>query len=331
MPVLPVAIRGDANVQLEGIAATLRSMPERVQPSIVPLLCAQIPTKRAYEELVHVSAVPKARKWIEERAGGVIATLKQTIANDTYEVSVEINGDDWDDDRIGAYGPLVQEMMQSLLLAPDELVTTNLIVNGTSGLSYDGVAFYAATHKWPNGEFSTAQLNLQSQTGTAADQIENDFYVALAAMSNWKDDRGRLRIPPADLFGDGALAVHFPAGNATLAQAMNRVFGITKGGDAFDLVVTSGSGATKKSALSGRAQLIPDGYLSSSSNAWYLHSIKGSLPSSKPFAFLDREPAHVTILSKGTEHYEKNNSVMILGKRRFGMGYLKPERSQKVA
>lgn len=325
---LPVVVKGDANVQLEGIAGVLRSMPQRVQPNISRLLCAQLPSTRGYEELLHVNAVPKARKWIEKRAGGVVATIKQTITVDTYEVSLEIGADDYSDDRAAAYQPLAEEMMMRLLLAPDELVTTVLIAGGTGLTCFDGSAFYATGHKWPGGEYQTNQSNLQTGTGTSADQIEADFYTAKAAMLNWKDDRGVPRIAPEDFMGEGALIVHFSP-TAAMLQNMNRVFGFTKGGDAFDIVVTGGGGVARKSALAGQAIMVPDPHLTDATD-WYLHSTKSPISAQRPFAFIDREAPRVTILGKGTEHYEKENTVLILGKRRFGLGVLRPERSQKV-
>lgn len=325
---LPVSVRGDANVQLEGIASVLRSMPQRVQPVLSRLICAQLPSSRGYEELLHVNAVPKAKKWIEKRSGGVVATIKQTIGVDTYEVSLEINADDYADDRVAAYQPLAEEMLMRLLLAPDELVSTILVAGGTALPCFDGSNFYATGHKWPGGEYQTNQSNLLSGSGANADNIETDFYSGKAAILNWKDDRGVPRVAPEDVMGDSALIVHFPA-TAAMMQNMNRVFGLTKGGDAFDIVVTGGGGVARKSALAGQAVLVADPHLTDTSD-WYIHSTKSPVAAQRPFAFIDREAPHVTILGKGTEHYEKENTVLILGKRRFGLGVLRPERSIKI-
>ena len=333
MPFLPVKIRGDANTQVRGIAALLQNMPNRVQPMVMPLICAQINSTRGFEQFIHVSAVPKARKWDkQERAGGVVGTLSQVITNDTYEVSLAIDGDDWKDDQIGAYQSLAAQVAKSLILCPDELVTTNLIANGASIVAYDGQNFYSTGHKWPNGEYTTSQSNLQTQSGTTGDKIENDFYMAKAAMATWRDDRGRLRIAPQEIEGENCLVVHYPAGDKNISQNMNRVFGISKNGDPYDVTVldntaTQSYATNRKSALAGKAILIPDGYLTG--DDWYLHCIGGESPE-RPFVFLDREPPFVVIYGPGSEHYDKYNEVLILGKRRFGLGVLRPERSQAI-
>jgi hypothetical protein len=296
----------------------------------MPLICAQIPSTRAYEQIVFVSAVPKVRKWVTERAGGVVATLTEQINNDTYEVSMAISGDDYDDDQVGAYAPIMQEMMVSLLLAPDELVATNLIANGPSTLGYDGVNFYATTHKWPNGNYTTSQSNYPAKSGSDPASIETDFFTARNNIAAWKDDQGRLRIPPGDLSDAEGIVVHHPV---ALEQAMMRVFDKTPGGDAFDLQPVNANDQTKfprKSQLAGRVVRISDPYLdANSTTTWYVHSIRG-VGYNKPFAFLDREGPSVQIFARGSEHYAKYNEVLILGRRRFGLGFLKPERSQAI-
>ena len=326
---LSVVVRGDPNIQLRGTAATLRSVVERVQPRIMPLICAQIPSTRAFEQIVFVSAVPKIRKWVTERAGGVVATLTEQINNDTYEISMAISGDDYDDDQVGAYAPIMQEMMVSLLLAPDELVVSNLMANATTTLGYDGVPFYGATHKWPNGNFQTAQVNKQTQSGTDPASIENDYFTARNAIATWKDDQGRLRIPPGDLIGNEALVVHHPQ---ALEQAMERVFDKSAGGEAQQLQpISDQTKFPRLSQVAGKVIRIADPYLDTNIGAtqWFIHSIRG-VGYNKPFAFLDREGPSVQIFARGSEHYAKYNEVLILGRRRFGLGVLKPERSQRI-
>ena len=323
---LPVRVKGDSNINLVAMAASIRSLPAIVVPRLVSRLAFTYPSVRQEEYFVHVNAVPKARKWTEERAGGVIATIKQTVVNDTYEVSMAISGDDWADDQIGLYTPLAQEMMARLLLAPDELITTNLISVGTTITGYDGVAFYGTTHVWPNGEYTTAQINYNSGSGTDAEDIQADFYTALAAMQGWKDDRGvPKQFQPAFESAENIVIHH----SLALMQPMQQVFDLSKGGQPFNIqspVATTGIPSQSRAA--GLATRVPDANLSG--NSWYIHFTGGVMPVQRPFVFLDREAPNVTILSKGSEHYDKYNEVLILGKRRFGLGVLRPESSQQV-
>jgi len=321
---LPVRVKGDSNIHLTALVATIRSLPAIVSPRLVNRIAYTYKSIRGEEYFVHVNAVPKARKWTEERAGGVVATIKQTITNDTYEISMAISGDDWSDDQIGLYAPLAKEVMARLVLAPDELIVTDLINNGESLSAFDGQYFYATGHVWPNGEYTTGQSNLYTGTGVTAEAIHADFFGALAVMQAWKDDRGAPKMFQQAFENPENVVVHHAVG---LNAAMNAVFGSAKNGEPFSMEIGS-AGAFRKSQASGMASRIPDAHLSG--NDWYMHFTGGPMEAQRPFVFLDREAANVTILGKGSEHYDKYNEVLILGKRRFGLGMLRPECSQKI-
>ena len=320
---LPVRVKGDSNIHLTALAATIRSLPNVVIPRLATRIAYTYPSVRGEEYFVHVNAVPKARKWTEERAGGAIATIKQTVTNDTYEVSMGISGDDWSDDQIGLYTPLAQEMMARLLMAPDELITTDLIANGRTNTGFDGQYFYDTVHVWPNGEYTTSQVNYQSGTGTTAETIHTDFYTALVALQGWKDDRGAPRMYQQAFQDPNNLVIHH---SLALTAAMQAVFDLDKSGAPFTLL--NETYGTLQSRAAGLAVRVPDANLSG--NSWYIHFTGGPMVAQRPFVFLDREAPNVTILSKGSEHYDKYNEVLILGKRRFGLGYLRPECSQQV-
>lgn len=328
-PFLPVTIIGESNTQLSGVAAVIRSAPQRVSPVLTPRICYMPKSVKGSEDIVFVSAVPKVEKREVAGQGGAIGTLKKTITVDSYEVSLEIPGDDYDDDQIGAYSPLAADLAMALQLAPDELVTNNLVEYGTTGTAYDSVAFYATTHKWPGGKSTTSNDNLGTGTGTDEDDVENDYWSAYQRAAAWLDDRDRLKNPPQLLQNPADIIVHYPV---NLAKVMDRVFGKTAGGDAFELYHDTGAttdtvSTVKKSTLAGKATLQMDGYLAS--NDWYIHFVGGG-EADKPFVFLNRQPASVVVLSKGSEHFAKHGTILIKGTMRFGLGYNKPERSQKI-
>ena len=322
-PSLPFVITGDSNVQLAGIRSVIRSTPERVQPILAPRICYMPPSDRGYEEYVFVSAVPKVAKRMVAGKGGIVGTIKQTINNDSYEVEMEIPGDDWDDDRIGAYAPIAQDLANSLMLAPDELVTTQLVARGESLTAFDGIAFYHTAHKWPGGENTTSQLNKQTGTGTDPDDIENDYWLGYNATAGWVDDRGRLKVPGAFLVDPASIIVQH---SLALNQAVRRVFGTLRNGDAFDLVVDKGD-VTRKSALAGEAVDFRDGYLTG--NSWYIHFVGGG-PTDRPFVLQVREQPQIDVLSRGSEWFKVHKTILIKGSMRFGLGVFKPERSQKI-
>lgn len=68
-----------------------------------------------------------------------------TINNKTYEGTVAITRDDFEDDNLGVYTPLFQEMGRAAAAQPDELVFTALR-DGNKTDCYDGKHFFDSEH-----------------------------------------------------------------------------------------------------------------------------------------------------------------------------------------
>lgn len=317
MPATPVSISGDPNAALTALAAVMRDVPSQVQPQVLPLIAREVPSTKKSEDYLFVNAVPKLQKVVSQQApGGVMTTKKINIANDTYEASLAIKREEWDDDQVGLYAPLAAELMQGAILAPEELLSSSLIPGGATATAHDGQYFYDTDHAWPGGEFTTSQVNKQTGAGTTAANIETDFFKCINAMQGWKDDRGRLKIPAGILNSAGLLVHHAPALNA----AMSTVFDATAGGESHYLA------ANQLSLLTGRARRISDPYLSG--NDWYVHAIGD--PMHKPFVYQTREALNAIILGPGSEHYKVYGEVLIKVRTRFALGYANFERSQMV-
>ena len=88
---------------------------------------------------------PKLREWIGERQ---IQRMKEDgykLTNKKYEATVGVSRDDIEDDNLGVYDPIVEQMGSSAVEHIDENVFGKLL-NGFSDLCYDGKPFFAADH-----------------------------------------------------------------------------------------------------------------------------------------------------------------------------------------
>jgi phage major head subunit gpT-like protein len=88
---------------------------------------------------------PKFREWIGDRVIKNMAAHGYTITNKHWESSVGVNRDDIEDDNIGVYSPLFQEMGRASTVQPDELVFP-LLKDGFNQLCYDGQNFFDTDH-----------------------------------------------------------------------------------------------------------------------------------------------------------------------------------------
>ncbi|RHW21887.1 Mu-like prophage major head subunit gpT family protein [Pseudomonas jilinensis] len=93
---------------------------------------------------------PKLREWIGDRVVKDMAAQGYQITNKLFEGTVGVKRTDIEDDNLGIYTPLMQEMGRAAGVHPDELVF-ELLKLGDSSLCYDGQNFFDTDHPvFPN-------------------------------------------------------------------------------------------------------------------------------------------------------------------------------------
>lgn len=111
---------------------------------------------------------PKLREWIGDRVINSMQEHGYTITNKTFESTVGVDREDIEDDNVGIYSPIFQEMGRAVQIQPDELIY-GLLSSGTTTLCFDGQNFFDTDHPvYPNAD----------GTGTAE------------SVSNWDDNSG---------------------------------------------------------------------------------------------------------------------------------------------
>ena len=111
---------------------------------------------------------PQLREWIGDRVVNDMKAHGYQITNKTFEGTVGVDRDDIEDDEVGIYSPLFEEMGRAAEVQPEELIFA-LLAAGTSTTCYDGQYFFDTDHPvYPNAD----------GTGTAA------------SVANWDDNAG---------------------------------------------------------------------------------------------------------------------------------------------
>lgn len=116
---------------------------------------------------------PKLREWVGDRVVKDMAAHSYAIENKDWEATVGVDRNDIEDDNLGIYSPLVQEMGYAAATYPDELVFP-LLKAGTTTTCYDGQYFFDTDHP------VHAEVN-----GTGA----------VASVSNYDDNGGAPQTP----------------------------------------------------------------------------------------------------------------------------------------
>lgn len=104
-----------------------------------------VPSSVREETYAWLGAFPRMREWIGERVVNNLAAHGYSIKNKDFELTVEVDRNDIEDDAIGVYNPLFAELGRSVASHPDEL-TWNLLSSGFATLCYDGQYFFDTDH-----------------------------------------------------------------------------------------------------------------------------------------------------------------------------------------
>lgn len=153
------------------------------------------PSTTDAETYAWLGDIPGMREWVGDREIQNLAASDYVIKNKDFELTVGVDRNAIEDDKIGLYNPSIQMLGQSAAMHPDELVFT-LLASGFTALCYDGKPFFSAEHmvgKKKVSNMTHAKLTLEA------------YVAARAAMMSLTNAKGRplnlvpdtLVVPPA--------------------------------------------------------------------------------------------------------------------------------------
>jgi len=112
-----------------------------------------VPSSTKTEDYGWLGNWPKIREWLGDRQVNELAASKYSITNRTFETTVGVDRDDIEDDRLGIYTPMFQELGRSVAAFPDSLVYA-LLAAGFTTKCYDGQYFFDTDHPVGDGVVS---------------------------------------------------------------------------------------------------------------------------------------------------------------------------------
>ena len=183
---------------LRGIYVAFNTLFNKAFEGVTPLydkIATVTPSTTDAETYAWLGDIPGMREWIGEREIQNLTGSDYTIKNKDFELTVGVDRNAVEDDKIGLYNPSIQMLGQSAALHPDELVF-ELLADGFTKLCYDGKPFFSAEHmvgKKKVANMTKAKLTLEA------------YIAARAAMMSLTNAKGRalnlvpdtLVVPPA--------------------------------------------------------------------------------------------------------------------------------------
>ncbi|MCX4025054.1 Mu-like prophage major head subunit gpT family protein [Endozoicomonas sp. SM1973] len=108
-------------------------------------IATTVPSSTASNTYGWLGQWPGFREWIGDRVIKSMEAHGYQIFNKQFESSVGVKRTDIEDDNLGIYSPMFEEMGRATTAFPDEL-TFPLLANGFISLCYDGQNFFDEDH-----------------------------------------------------------------------------------------------------------------------------------------------------------------------------------------
>ena len=231
-----------------GFSGLYRAGWNVTQPKLVGL-ATTVPSNTRTNTYGWMGRLLKMRKWDGPRVIQNLNTFAYQLENEPYELTVGVDRDDIEDDQLGVYNPLFDEMGRNAQKWPDQVLKTALQA-GTTNLGFDGVAFFSTAHPLnaagnQSNNFTTTALNA------------TNFSTVRAAMSAYTGEDGEpLGVNPDTLIVPPQLE------------------------DTANTIVTAEYGSSGASNVQkGQAKVVVVPELSNQGTTWYLadssNAIKG--------------------------------------------------------
>jgi phage major head subunit gpT-like protein len=151
------------------------------------------PSTSKEEEMLFITGLPRMREWLGEREAKTFSLFEHKVANKDWELTVEVDRNDIEDDKLGKYADVISDMGRSAALLWDDLVLDTLLAGETS-LTYDGQYFFDTDHPQdPTVVGSPVQSNLF----TGRPLTDDNYAFVRAKMTALKGFDGKpMRVAP---------------------------------------------------------------------------------------------------------------------------------------
>jgi len=271
-----------------------RSYLKSAAPKYEPII-TRINSAAASEQYGWLGSVPQMREWIGEKTAKFVNDYDYTIVNKKFESTIAVDEDEIDDDQIGAIMPRVRMLSDRARKWPN-IMCSDLVINGTTNLAYDGSAYFADR---------AVNDNLLAGSGVTEANILTDLATARAAMLKFVDDFGEL----VEVEGDTIVCP------AELEVIFQRIV------ESQTYVTATNEGVVNKWAGTVKT-IIVDARLTDA-NDWYLFAANQPL---KPLIYQNRKaPQFVAMDSRDSEHRFFNGKLFYSAEMRGNAGYGFPQ------
>lgn len=231
----------------------------------------EVPSSTRETNFAWMAKIPRMREWVGERVIQNASAHEYSIKNRDFELTLEVDRNDIEDDQIGIFNPMLDMMGEQARFYPGDLVV-ELLKDGETKLCFDGQYFFDTDHPVDlNDPAKGVQSNL-----FAATPLTGDNYASVrASMQTFKgEDNRHLAVMPN-------LLVVPPQLETTAKKILNAE------------LINGGETNVNK----GTAEIIVLPELANAPLDWYLMDVTKPI---KPLVFQNRKAPIFTYLNQPT-------------------------------
>ncbi len=272
----------------------------RDTPTYYQQVATEIPSTTREMRHAWLDRIPQMREWLGERVVNNLAVRLQSIENRLFEDTVGVKRTDLEDDLIGVYRPVIEELAMQTKAWPDKLIIDAMLA-GTSAVAYDGQHFFDSNHPQNMDEPSSPlQSNLLADHDLDADALADAIQVMMSFIGA---DGKPLEIIPDLLVVPPQMK--FRAARLLQAELLAR-----------DVATASGHAvSTDTNVLKGSLDLLVLPRLAKEPGSYYVLCTKRAI---KPFIFQNREAPEFTALTKPDDENVFRRDEFLYGVRARG-------------
>lgn len=274
---------------VQGITTGFKTIFNKVFTETTTLwdkVATKVPSETGEENYKWLGKLPRMREWIGDREIQNLAASDYTIKNKDFELTIGVDRNDIEDDKLGIYNPVIQDIAQSTKTFPDNLVF-KLLKDGFNLTCYDGKPFFSDTHK----------VGKKTVSNKGRKKLTHESYgAARSLLMSLKDENGdSLNIIPNILVVPPAL------------EAKAREI----------LIADMKDGSTN--IYKGTAEVLVVPELAGSDEAWYLLCTKKAL---KPIIYQERKkPKFDALINDSNENVFMRKQFLYGVHARANVGY----------
>lgn len=117
-----------------------------------------VPSTGAEETYAWMGTTTRFREWLGDRIIQNLKSWDYTVKNKDFENTIGVDRNAFDDDKLGVYAPLFQQLGMDAKQHPDELVFA-LLKAGFASTCYDGQYFFDSDHPVLQADGTTANVS----------------------------------------------------------------------------------------------------------------------------------------------------------------------------